>query len=401
MEKRKIYKYGKGFSFLIIVLALLFIGSGIWIFISYWTRGDGTDLIFSIIGGIFFISFGVVALIDIKRSKLIIENESITTVGVLNNRSLLFSEIKGFRITDKYIYVEPISGKRKPVKISTSYANGDELNYWLATNFTDLDFENYTNEYEEIIGNEEYGWTEEQRNDKLLAAKRLIRILNWLVTIVAIWLIFFPKPALYADLAGVVLGLAPIIAYRMYSGLIRLNEKQSFSPYPSIWWSLTLSSISLAISAGLYTNILYYTNVWVYATAITVVLLGILIFQNKEFTYKKNSHWFLASILGLFLFAYGFGAAVTLNRDLDKSPSRIYLTTISNKRISNGKIDTYYFDLDTWGPNNEQTDVKVDRTLYHSLSAGDSVVVTLRKGELGIPWFFVQGLKSTSIPRYH
>jgi hypothetical protein len=107
MGERKEYKYGKGFSILIIVLAIAFIAFGVWFVIIPWILDDADGLfsiIFSVTGGILFAALGVVAIIEIKLSRFAIDNENLTTFGVLNNRSLSRSEIKGFRISDKYIY---------------------------------------------------------------------------------------------------------------------------------------------------------------------------------------------------------------------------------------------------------------------------------------------------------
>ena len=83
------------------------------------------------------IALMTVGLIDTIKGKFVIDSDKIFTVSTFSNRQLMFNEIKGYRITDKYIFVESNNENKKKIKISTYFGKTNEIVEWLSENYSD------------------------------------------------------------------------------------------------------------------------------------------------------------------------------------------------------------------------------------------------------------------------
>ena len=93
--------------------------------------------------------------------------------------------------------------------------------------------------------------------------------------------------------------------------------------------------------------------------------------------------------LSLLFFAYSYGVVIHYNCHYDESEAELYTAKVLNKRVSSGKLTTYYLELTSWGPQPEIDEVSVVNDLFNRIEVGDQVTVYLQKGKLEIPWFFV------------
>jgi hypothetical protein len=91
----------------------------------------------------------------------------------------------------------------------------------------------------------------------------------------------------------------------------------------------------------------------------------------------------------------GCGCAVVLivlatiaNGALDKSPVQTISTTVSQKRISSSRRSKSYIVVaDSWRPGKDEESLTVNRGLYQTLKVGQSIVVDVHPGALGMPWY--------------
>ena len=75
---------------------------------------------------------------------------------------------------------------------------------------------------------------------------------------------------------------------------------------------------------------------------------------------------------------------------LDSSQPSYYETTVAGKRVSDGKITTYYIDLNPWGTLAEKHEAKITQHEYERIERGDTVLVSQHAGYLAIPWIEVE-----------
>ncbi len=147
-----------------------------------------------------------------------------------------------------------------------------------------IEFENYLKKIEgnavaeeqEILNNENIGWSRELREEKLSNAKKISRIINWLGGISFAWTLFYPKPYDLAVLSALVVPIIALIAVKLSGGLIRIDQKNG-SAYPSTIYAFIFPSLGLVVRSFFDYDIFDYSNVWLKAVLITVAFLFLLI----------------------------------------------------------------------------------------------------------------------------
>lgn len=352
---------------------------------------------------IVMIAFMIMAILSTKKRKIIITGESIISISLLGKRELKFEEIKGFndvvipRSVVKYIGVlSKESYNKKDITISNLIENIDDLKFQLTSSIENLDLkkiqeaqEKYQNEEKEILKNNDFGLSIEERQGKLKNARLTANILNGAGIVLAVWMFFFPKPYKYALIACIALPLITISVIKFWKGLIRIDAEKG-SVYPSAIGAIIIPGIVLALRAILDFSIDDYSNIWLPSILIAVVLTAILIIGNKELSFQKGKEYFTILSIAVFIFAYGYGAVVTTNCAFDKSEPEMFGSQVLEKTISGGRKSTSYdLKLSPWGNKIEVEKVSVNSDLYNNLQVGDKVSVYRFKGAFDIPWIVV------------
>ena len=343
------------------------------------------------------ISIGMVALmvfglIDVFKGRFIIKEDRLVSIGVFKTKELRIEEIKGFTVNEQYIFVEPNTKDKKRIKISQYIGGYHEILNWLTRKYENLDIKNAQAEEQQILNDENVGWSREIREEKLSNAKKISKIINWLGGISVAWTLFYPTPYDYAVLSALIIPIIALIAVKLSGGLIRIDQKNG-SAYPSTIYALILPSMGLMARAFFDYDIFDYSNVWLKATLVTVAFIFILLVNQKEITFRKKQDFLTISSLIIFLFAYGFGAVIYLNCNLDKSEPEHYTATILDKRISTGKHTSYYLKLTAWGQQKEIDEVSVNKGLYKRVEIDNEINIYFRNGKLEIPWYIVTDRK--------
>jgi len=285
--------------------------------------------------------------------------------------------------------------EKKRIKISQYTGGYQEILSWLSSKYENLDVKNAQAEEQEILNDENIGWTRGIREEKLSNARKISRIINWLGGISFAWTIFYPKPYDFAVLSAVIVPIIALIAVKLSGGLIRIDQKNG-SAYPSTIYAFIFPSLGLMVRSFFDYNIFDYSNVWFTAVLIIAAFLFIILQKQKEITFKKKQDFLTVSSLILFLFAYGFGATIYLNCNLDKSEPQHFTATILDKRISTGKHTSYYLKLTAWGQQHEIDEVSVSKGLYNRVDIDNEINIYFRNGKLDIPWFIVTDKKKNN-----
>ncbi len=386
----KEYKIAKGWAVFIYLAAPLLIGLFGWLLISLFQKGE-----FSTAAGWILIPFSIgmivlmlLGMIETYRSRVIIQNDKVISIGTFSRRELLLDEIKGFTVGKEYVCIEPLDKSKKRLKISRYTERRYEIMHWLSDRYPDLEEQDTFDEEQEILNDPNIGWTREIREEKLSRARRTSKIINWVAGLTSVWGFFYPTPYHLAMLTAIVVPLIALIAVKLSDGLIKADEREG-SAYPTVAYGFILPSCCLLLRALLDFDILDYSNLWPITIIISLAFLVLLFAKQKKFTFKKKSDYLIVPLLGLFVFMYSFGTVVHINCYYDHSEPKHYTAEILSKRISSGKTKTGYFKLSPWGNQKEADEVSVGKNLYKRLEVGDSVQIYLRNGKLSIPWFEV------------
>ena len=107
----------------------------------------------------------IVAFVNTIIGKFVIDKNKIYTTGLFNNKQIYFNDIKGYRITEHFTFIESISNKTR-IKLSNYYENRNELHDWLIWNYKNLNELEIIQEKQEILSKQDLGWTIEERESK-------------------------------------------------------------------------------------------------------------------------------------------------------------------------------------------------------------------------------------------
>lgn len=407
----KEYRVKKGIRFLIYTLAslvILFFG-GMTIAVIIPPFNTITEEMQQSIPGlwvpvlfIIMILLMILVIFSIRKRKVIITAESIISISLLGKRELKFEEIKGFnaivipRSVVKYIGVFPKeSSKKKDITISNLIEKINDLKSQLTLSIENLDLkkiqeaqEKYQNEEKEILINNDFGFTIEEREDKLKKARLFAKVLNGLTSVIVVWMFFYPRPYSYLVIACICLPLIGLLTVKFWKGLIQIDAEKD-SAYPMVVFPLVFPGIILSLRAMLDFSINDYSNIWLPAIVISLIFVGFVIALSKKKPIKKAADYFAIVSYVVFGFIYGYGTVVSTNCVFDTSEPKMFSTTIVNKQINGGKYRSYDLYLSPWDKKTEIEKVSIDSDMYNQLNNGDEVSVYQFKGRFDIPWFVV------------
>ncbi|TKG94298.1 hypothetical protein EYV94_13520 [Puteibacter caeruleilacunae] len=332
---------------------------------------------------------GIMAIMELIKGKLIISNDRITIVEAFKTKTLLFTDIKGYRQIQGYLTFFPIDQQKKKIKANTYYGNSARLLAWVYQNFKDLDHEETINDEQEIFKNEEYGRTSKERKNKLKKAKKITKILNISAWVVAAFLWFYPEFYKIQIMLCALIPIIGLIVMNRSKGLIRLDEKTN-SARPNILSTVFIPSLALLIRSSKDCEIFDYSNFWNYAIVICLILFIMVVKELKEnYNFKQGTTY--VALIGFLMFGamYTYGLIITSNLAFNDNEPSAYKTEVLEKRISTGKHTSYYLKIDKWGPQNEIEEVSVSKSMYEKKKIGDSAIVYFNTGALDIPYYMV------------
>lgn len=349
---------------------------------------QGVALLLFYGGAVVLFALAWYVLRDTKAGRLILEDDRVTLVSPLGTKSLHKDEIRGFRIVENYIIVEPIDRKKPVLRISKYFEKQHEVRRWFDLYIPNLEITEWQEEVIEVLRDEELGLFSDARLTKLDSARKVARAINISAWVVCAWIIFYPKPYALAITTGIALPWIAMATSYIYRNLMKGGDREK-SAYPSVTQGFVLPGFALVLRFLFDYDILDYSNAWIMVGCLTVALFVLFQLPIKGFSPRSGSAIFLLILFPLFTFVYSFGTVLLINCMTDKSEPAQYKSTILSKRTTKGKTTTYYFDLAPWGELTEKESVTVSREEYDKASPGDTVKINQHKGTFRIPWLEV------------
>jgi hypothetical protein len=330
--------------------------------------------------------FVIFILLEAWIGTLFIGQEGVSFVGIFKKWEMSFSEIRGYRIGDKFILIEPIAKEKKKISIRISLPGTAQLITLLESRYEDLDVLEKEEGYKAIMDNSRYGKSIEERKEKLEDATGISKLIN--ATGVLILLLgFIPKTEKYLVVIAIAAPVVFLIVLRIYNGLIRIDWSKS-SPYPSIPFGLAAVIICLIIKCLRY-SILDYHAVWQPALFAGMVLVAVLMVGNRNFYHIDKARILGIVLITLCSFVYGICTTVTVNCLYDTSNSRYYRARVLDKWVSRGRSTTYHFRISRWSDEVEEDNIRVSRAVFNRVNIEDPMNVYVYAGKLKIPWYVV------------
>lgn len=331
----------------------------------------------------------IVAFVNTIIGKFVIDKNKIYTTGLFNNKQIYFNDIKGYRITEHFTFIESISNKTR-IKLSNYYENRNELQDWLIWNYKNLNELEIIQEKQEILSKQDLGWTIEERESIFLKYKRLAKILNWSGSIIAIVTILLLKTSDYIILLCIVYPIFCLLAILFSKGLLTIDERNE-AVYPSVFWAFFAPTSVVFLRALMYFKIYNYDNVWLLTAVIAFSFFFTLIINNRGFVFNKFERTSTILIFSVFIvFGYSFGTVINLNCALDDSQPKKFKTIVLDKRITKGKSTNYYLTVSPWNNQKEPKEENTNESDYEIIKKGDTITINFYEGKLNIPWYEIK-----------
>jgi hypothetical protein len=378
------FRIHTGWRCFFIILASLLIGLFIWVLLLPFIDVENADDWFFVPIALCMISICVIGIVDTLKSKLIIHESSMKSISIFSKRELCFVDIKGFTISEYYIFIYPKDKHHKKIKISKYISNYEGIANWLSVNFINLYELKLINEQEDILKNAAFGFDEEARLLKQTKAKRLVSTLNIFAFLCSAWVLFFPE--IYYELGLIILICIPlvvVIIIKFWRGLITLDYK-GHSSYPSLFIAFLMPSLCLAVRTMLDFNIFDEAKLWIVIALTTLVLTSVLLIKQSA---VKIADYGLVLTLIIIATFYSYGFVIFTNCRFDNGNFVLYRSAVINKYVTKGKSTSYHVILNPWGPQIYNDDIEVSKKLYNSVSERDIMNVYLMPGLLGISWY--------------
>jgi len=324
---------------------------------------------------------------EITRFSVVVDEQSLTVVRAFTSRSELLDDIAGYRSGNKNAILLELKRGGRPLTVPGSIGQRDEMVEWLREKFPDIDAQRADAVQEEVIHDERFGLTEEDRKRRLLRAWKLMAYSTLVTLFFIAWVIVYPHP--FEPMMLIFLGV-PLVAVWLtwyYKGLLRLYFSKT-RPFPTLLVAVVVSEFAAFFALLWNYNIYSFVGrSWELVLGAAVVVA--IVWAMACWTATAGEKNLFAIYGGLLLVAslYGYDAIVFANCAYDRQPAVIWRVGVKDKHVSRGRSTTYYVRTSHWGKFRIGNSVQVSSSFYRSVAEGDSINVYLHPGIWGIPWY--------------
>jgi|GEM_PF-2319614 len=390
-EEEKVYRASRGWTVFMWLAGPGLIALGLWGLDRLWRQhGPGkaiAETIFVAACVLGLAALGAASIVFIIRYRVRLKGDLLAVQGLVKYCEIRRSEVRGFRSKGDGVTTQlvPRDPTRSTIDVPI-YFKADQVFWDWFDDLEDLDYAEMDGEEEEILSSEAYGATEERRANRLDQAITAARYLNGIGAGLAIWGWLLPSPYVVLMVLLLLTPLAAVELIRRYKGLIRFDGKES-SVYPNVGTGLLLPSVILAYRAASDWAVLDAGYAVAWGAAIAAILLVLLI----RFSGGAHTGWFAAACGFLLLWAYGYGAVVTVNCAWE--PQRIEwieAEVVDQRMTESSRYGTkYYLELTPWGPVTETEEIQVSSLEFRAVEESGAACIALRPGGLGLAWYSV------------
>jgi hypothetical protein len=343
-----------------------------------------------------FLLLGIYLISAVLTSRLILGPDFIEVKDFLSSKLLRRSAIAGYRILPtQYIstlVLQPKAAGLKKLKIPLFFRTDGAFGEWFIgiPNLDSEDLGQSMAELEAVVARDTPGI--DATEERIAAAYRTVKILNWAAGIASGWAWIYPNPYPLSMLAVGALPLIAIVLLARSHGLYQIEGRRN-DARPSLAVAFILPSCILAFRAIQDLHFLEWKPLLLATLALAAVL--------TIFLLQSDPHFHNRAVAAVSLFFIGtmfcYGAIAQFDVLADHSAPASYQPEVLGKRADNGRTTTYYLRVAPWGPRHDSDEIAVSRSLYAAITPGQSVSIHLYSGALHLPWFSVSRIP-TPVP---
>ncbi len=329
---------------------------------------------------------GAYCFFYVSKSVVLLFADRISIEDVTGTKEFYRRELRGWRLlrtSPVCLLLQPSDKGIRSVKIGLTFPIDEQFEEWLEP-LPCLDAEETAASEKEIADDQRLSESPSDRALALARGKRRGRYLTGISIVICIWAILYPAPYLPLMVALLFLPWIGLEIVRRSGGLFRIDERLN-DAHPSVATAVIFPPMALLLRSVLDYNVLQSTRAVVLYAAVGGALVLIAMRFDPTLRLKKFSVVAFC-LIGL---AYGFGAVIEINILLDRSAGTRYSAIVQGKHVSHGKRTTYHLKLEPWGPETKPNDLEVHRATYDPIACGDVAVLTVRKGALGVNWYYL------------
>jgi hypothetical protein len=347
------------------------------------------------LGEVFFVDLllgmlvvlGGIVLYASFRYRLVLTREGIEQRNVFTSHRLRHQQITGWRTIPvpngpSIIELSAKDGAAK-MQIGRSMRTDGVFEGWLA-GFPNADVLAEQRLQQEVQADPVYGSDPAERLRSFARLRALCDRLGVLGTVIGLWAMIYPHPyTLLMILLGVCppLGLAIILGS---GGRIHLDQKQG-DKRPMVAFLMILPAVAIGFRGIADVSLLDWPTALAFS-AVGGALFGLAAVAVDSEQRRWSAFLLTTAIIGV---PWCYGVAVDLDVRFDPGAPQVYRTTVIDKHQSTGKGARLYLKIAPWGPVTDRVDEVVDRALYDSAGAGDTVCVSLHEGAFGWRWYWL------------
>jgi hypothetical protein len=361
---------------------------GAWYFVTgHDTRGFKSALFSMSISSV-FVWLGSYLVLSILRSRVVLNADDIEVRGVFSTQRIRRGNIAAWRIapTNFVSTLELFLAETgdKTVRIGMTMRTDPSFEDWFAS-IPNRDAEEVPESEARVRTDVDLGSSIEERSARLDNAARIGKWLTGLACTASLWGWFYPRPYQFAIAVLVALSASVLFLKLRRTGLYQIDGRRN-DIRPSLAVPFIVPSAVLALRAILDFSFLEWKSLlaWVFVVGAGLTFL----LANSDAVMLK--HRFAIASTFLFASMYAFGVLAQADTFFDRSPRETFQATVLGKHSSQGRSGTtWYINVAPWGPMTSADDVSVSRSVYVSVSAGETVCINLASGALKIPWYVV------------
>src|SRR5277367_2083765 len=117
------------------------------------------------------------ATLDLFRRRIVLNPDGIDSCCLFSVRKLARSEIAGRRILSSYLQITPLNKTAKKLYIPKGLTSDEHFDAWFA-DIPNLDFVEQSHSVDQLISDQRFGLTEEQRRETFIRAHSIAAWVN-------------------------------------------------------------------------------------------------------------------------------------------------------------------------------------------------------------------------------
>ena len=327
----------------------------------------------------------VFVFINLYKRKVIVSNLAIKYTSVWGSKELPKTNIKGFRVTEKAIVIQPHAKSLSALKIKDyiSIGHNKDLLKLLNQDLINLDTVEYENNKQSLLKDNLWDLPPDDLEFKFNRYRKIA--LRYSLTAVVFFMlsIYILNASIILTLIMLVYPFVGIALVIVSKGIVNLSAKKNSAHFP-IFIALVFAGFALIIHSTRAVEVIDINTVFQPILTALLIIISLLIILVFKYRSDRLSVQILCAVI--IAIVYSIGIVLSINSDFDFSAPRHVKAHLIVREFS-AKKPTYDIIITTANKNvfYFETITKADPNATYLKG---SIDISVKNGLLGIPWMY-------------